>query len=76
MWVLALLMEMGLHKDREKLWPGWEMNPRPSGLITASPPTELQGQTGAGRGNWRCQIHSNEYVQVQGRVRFLQTLAV
>ena len=26
------------------------MNPRPSSLITAAPPTELQGQTGAGRG--------------------------
>ena len=25
MWALALLMEMGPHKDREKLWPGWEM---------------------------------------------------
>ena len=23
MWVLALQMEMGPHKDREKLWPGW-----------------------------------------------------
>ena len=23
MWVLALLMEMGPYKDREKLWPGW-----------------------------------------------------
>ena len=26
MWALALLMEMGPHKDREKLWPGWELN--------------------------------------------------
>ena len=47
-------MEMGPHKDREKLWPGWELNPRPSGQISAAPPTEPQGQTGAGRGNWRC----------------------
>ena len=23
MWALALLMELGPHKDREKLWPGW-----------------------------------------------------
>ena len=46
MWALALQMEMGPHKDRGKLWPGWELNPRPSGLITAAPPTELQGQTG------------------------------
>ena len=53
-WALALQMEMGPHKDRGKLWPGWELNPRPSGLITAVPPTELQGQTGAGRGKWRC----------------------
>ena len=37
-----------------KLWPGWELNPRPSGLISAVPPTELQSQTGAGRGKWRC----------------------
>ena len=28
---LALLMEMGPYKDREKLWPGWELNPQPSG---------------------------------------------
>ena len=46
-WALALLMELGPHKDREKLWPGWELNPRPSSLITAALPTELQGQTGA-----------------------------
>ena len=26
MWALALLMEMGPHQDRKKLWPGWEMN--------------------------------------------------
>ena len=32
MWALALLMEMGPHKDREKLWPRLELNPpRPSG---------------------------------------------
>ena len=54
MWALALQMEMGPHKDRGKLWPGWELNPRPSGLFTAAPPTELQGQTGAGRWKWRC----------------------
>ena len=29
MWALALRMEMGPHKDREKLWTGWELNPRP-----------------------------------------------
>ena len=52
------------------------MKARSSGLITAAPPTELQSQAGAGRGILRCQIHSNECVQVQGRVRFLQTLAV
>ena len=28
---LTLLMELGPQKDREKLWPGWELNPRPSG---------------------------------------------
>ena len=33
---------MGPHKDREKLWPGWKLNPRPSGLISAALPTELQ----------------------------------
>ena len=37
------------------------MNPRPSSLITAAPPTELQGQTGAGRGKW----HGNEYVDTR-----------
>ena len=47
-------LELGPHKDREKLLPGWELNKRPSGLIIAAPPTELQGQTGAGRGKWRC----------------------
>ena len=54
--------ELGPHKDRRKLWPGWELNSRPSGLITAAPwpPTELQCQTGAGRGKWRCQLHGNE----------------
>jgi len=40
-------MEMGPHKDRGKLLPGWELNSRPSGWITAAPPTELQGHTGA-----------------------------
>ena len=44
MWALALQMEMGPHKDRAKLWPGWDLNPRPWSLITAAPPTELQGQ--------------------------------
>ena len=27
MWALALRMEMGPHKDRGKLWPGWDLNP-------------------------------------------------
>ena len=36
MWALALQMEMGPHKDRGKLWPGWDLNPRPSSLITYS----------------------------------------
>jgi len=67
MWALALLMELGPHKDRGKLWPGWELNSRPSGWITAAPPTETQSQTGAGRGNWRCQFHGNEYVQLSTR---------
>ena len=56
MWALALQMEMGRHKDWGRLWPGWELNPRLSGLITTAPPTELQGQTGAGRGKWRFSI--------------------
>ena len=30
---LALLIEMGPLKDREKLWPGWELNPRPSNYL-------------------------------------------
>ena len=42
--MLALLMELGPHEDKE-------LNPRPSGLITAAPPTELLCQTGGGRGN-------------------------
>ena len=50
--------------------------PRPSGQITAALPTEPQGQTRAGRANLRCQCHGNEYAQVQGRVTFLQTLAL
>ena len=40
----------------------------------AAPPTELQGQTGAGRGKWRCQLHGNEYVHVQGRVTFMTSV--
>ena len=32
MWALALQIEMGPHKDRGKLWPGWDLNPRPSSL--------------------------------------------
>jgi len=36
MWALALLIELIRHKDRGKLWPGWELNPGPSGLITAA----------------------------------------
>ena len=53
MSALALPMELGPHKDREEqlLRPGWELNPKPSSLITATLPTELQGQMGAGRGN-------------------------
>jgi len=27
---LALGKEMGPHKGRQKLWPGWDSNPRPS----------------------------------------------
>ena len=69
MCALALLMEMGPHKNREKLWPEWELNPRPSGKITAALPTERQSQTGAGRGNWRCQFYGNEYEQVQEGLR-------
>ena len=38
--------------------------------------TELQGQTGAGRGNRRRQSHGNEHAQAQGKVTFIQTLAV
>ena len=53
-------MVLGPHKDREKLWPGWELNPRPSGLITVAPPTELEGQMRGAFGNWRSQVHGNE----------------
>ena len=76
MGALALLMELASHRDRKKLRAGWELNPQLSGYITAALPIELQGQTGAGRGNWRCQIDGNEYVQVQRRVTFLKTLAM
>ena len=31
-------------KDREKLWPEWELNP---GYITTALPTELQGKIGS-----------------------------
>ena len=74
MWALALLMKLGPHKDRGKLWPGWELSPRPSDFITAalrsSYKVELQGQTQVDRGKWRCQLHGNEYVEEQGRVTF------
>ena len=53
-----------------------EIEPKTFGFDHHCPLTELQGQTGAGRGNWRCEIHGNEYVQVQGSVKFLQTLVV
>ena len=26
----TLVLELGPHKDREKLWLGWDLNPRPS----------------------------------------------
>ena len=60
---------LGPRKNREKLWLGWELNPRPSGYITTALPTELQRQMGAGRGNLTCQCHGNEYVK--GGLRFL-----
>ena len=41
----------GPTQEQEELWQGWELNPRHSGYNTASLPTELQGQAGAGRGN-------------------------
>lgn len=45
MWAfIGLLLEVGPHKDRGKLWLGWELNPRPSGWITVAQPTGLQGQ--------------------------------
>ena len=62
---------IGPTQGQRKLWPGWELNPPPSGLITATPLTELQGQTGTGRGKWRCQLPGNEYIQVQGWVTFI-----
>ena len=40
----TLVLELGPHKDKEKLWPGWDLNLRPSDEITDAPPTELQGQ--------------------------------
>ena len=76
MWAFAQLMELGPHKAKEKLWPGWEINRRPSGLIPIAPSTELQGQMGAGRGNRRCLVHGNECVQVQRIIMFVQILAV
>ena len=35
MWALGLLMELGPHKDRENLCPGWELNSRPTGLFVS-----------------------------------------
>ena len=51
---------------------GWELNPQASGLITAAPPTQLQGQTRAGRGNCTAM---NMYKYKEG-LRLLQRLAV
>ena len=72
MWALALLMELGPHKDRENSDRGgnWTHDLRVC-MITAAPPTELQGQAGAGRADWRCQVHGNEYVQVHTTQPFL-----
>ena len=54
-WKEALIVYYNYKERlRGKLWPGWDLNTRPSSLITAAPPTELQSQTGAGRGKWRC----------------------
>ena len=54
--------------DFRKIWTKVRIEPRLSDLITASSPTERQGQTGAGRGKLRFQLHGSEYVQVQGGV--------
>ena len=41
----------GPTQGQRKTLTSVELNPRPSGSITAALQTELQGQTGAGRGN-------------------------
>ena len=42
---LSLVIELGARKDREKQWPGRELNLRPSQQITVAPLSELQGFT-------------------------------
>ena len=37
---------MNLHKDREKLKPGWKLNSPPSDWITVAWPLEFQGRIG------------------------------
>ena len=69
-------MDLGPHKDREKLWPGRELNPWPSIrsplLYWLSYKVEREQVVGIEDVNF----DGNEYVQAQGRVMFLQTLAV
>jgi len=74
---LALLMVLGPHKDRRNLWPGWELNQRPSGLITAAPwpPTELEWEQVVGKEDVNCTA-MNRICSSKGRITLLQTLAV
>ena len=47
-WALALMREIGPHKNRGKLWPKWELNPQPLDEITAVLSTDVESQMGAG----------------------------
>ena len=59
------MLELGPHKDREKLRPGWDLNPRPSDLITITPPTELPGQNGSRPWVFEVLIHKDKFGLVQ-----------
>ena len=78
MWALALLMELGPHKDREKLWLGWELDPRPLGLITTAPrcSKELQGEAGQVVGIEDVKFMVMNMYKYKEGYKFLQTLVV
>ena len=58
----TLVLELGPHKDREKLWPGWDLNPRPHpgqsfslSLCGPNPNTRVDPWSN----NWVQKLHSS-----------------